>query len=513
MNYKIGTRLGATFAAVILIGMATALYGRMTLGNVSSAMNRLLDDSVMKVTQLRDIKDEINVVARAVRNIVLLSDSKSIQAEDNRITESREKMNAVLKRLQSTSMNEKERALVKAAVDALTANSAAVDRVVELGVANRDEEAAAMLMNEARALQRTTFSTLEEAISYEREQMTKANDEVKAQAQRAGLLMLMLAGLATIIGASLAWLTTRSIVRPIQQAVHVANTVAAGDLSSRIDVSRDDETGQLLAALKQMNGRLVEIVSAVRTSSDSIAVGSAQIAMGNADLSRRTEEQASNLQQTAASMEELTSAVKQNADTAQQASQLAVSASGVAQQGGAVVRDVVQMMEQITASSRRIADIIAVIDGIAFQTNILALNAAVEAARAGEQGRGFAVVASEVRNLAQRSAQAAKEIKVLIAESVERVELGSTLVVNAGQTMDGIVSHVDRVSALISEITTASVEQSTGIGQVGEAVAQLDTTTQHNAALVEESAAAAESLRLQSVRLMEAMSVFKIDPA
>jgi methyl-accepting chemotaxis protein len=316
--------------------------------------------------------------------------------------------------------------------------------------------------------------------------------------------------LALVMASALAWLLIRSLIQGIASAVHVAETVASGDLSLHIEVKSRDETGQLMAALKRMNDSLMEIVGQVRNASDSIATGSSQIAVGNADLSQRTEEQASNLQQTAASMEQLTATVKQNADTARQATQLATSASAVAQEGGEVVGLVVTTMQAITDSSKKINDIIGVIDGIAFQTNILALNAAVEAARAGEQGRGFAVVAGEVRSLAQRSAQAAKEIKTLISESVEKVEDGSKLVSDAGRTMGDIVTHVKRVSDLIGEISAASIEQSSGIGQVGDAVNQLDQVTQQNAALVEESAAAAESLKHQAAQLAQTVSTFKL---
>ena len=320
-----------------------------------------------------------------------------------------------------------------------------------------------------------------------------------------GLSAAVLA-VATLVGLGL----IRSITGGIAVAVKVAQTVAAGDLGSTIVVDRGDEIGTLLGALKEMNTSLVAIVGDVRLASESIATGSAQIANGNADLSQRTEEQASNLQQTAASMEELTATVKHNADTARRASELAEGASMVAAQGGEVVGQVVATMDGITGSSKKIADIIGVIDGIAFQTNILALNAAVEAARAGEQGRGFAVVASEVRSLAQRSATAAKEIKVLIGESVGQVENGTRLVANAGRTMGDIVGQVARVSQLIAEISDASGEQSTGIGQIGDAVAQLDQVTQQNAALVEESAAAAESLRMQADSLAKTVATFRL---
>ena len=324
------------------------------------------------------------------------------------------------------------------------------------------------------------------------------------------LALLVLAVFALAVGTGAAVVLTRSIVAPLQQAVDVANNVAAGNLSQRIDVHGQDEVSQLLRALSTMNQGLATIVQQVRQSSDSILTGSSEIANGNADLSQRTEQQASNLQQTAASMEEINSTVRNNADTARQANQLATAASQAAQHGGEVVGQVVSTMNDITASSRKISDIITVIDGIAFQTNILALNAAVEAARAGEQGRGFAVVASEVRSLAQRSAEAAKEIKSLIGASVEKVEIGSRLVGEAGSSMDGIVSQVQRVADLIGEISAASLEQTTGIGQVSHAVTQLDQVTQQNAALVEESAAAAESLKHQAAQLSQAVSVFRV---
>ncbi|MBG6081696.1 methyl-accepting chemotaxis protein [Rubrivivax gelatinosus] len=326
---------------------------------------------------------------------------------------------------------------------------------------------------------------------------------------RIALIAMVVAAFA--LGIAAAVLITRSIVRPVRRAVEVAAVVAEGDLSGRIEAEGRDEMAELMRSLGQMNDNLCRIVGQVRASSDSIATGSSQIATGNADLSQRTEEQASNLQQTAASMEQLSSTVKQNAETAQEANRMASSAAAAATRGGEMVGNVVHTMQEISHSSKRIAEIIGVIDGIAFQTNILALNAAVEAARAGEQGRGFAVVAGEVRNLASRSAEAAKEIKSLIGTSVEKVETGARQVDEAGESMTAIVAEVKRVSQLIGEITNATVEQSSGISQVGDAVGQLDQVTQQNAALVEESAAAAESLRVQAARLTELVGVFRLD--
>ncbi|WP_324780771.1 methyl-accepting chemotaxis protein [Thiobacillus sedimenti] len=323
-----------------------------------------------------------------------------------------------------------------------------------------------------------------------------------------------LALVGTIGGlALLAWIgfmLIRSITRPLNAAVKLARSVAEGDLTQRIEAHSTNEVGQLMQALKDMNDNLVKVVGQVRVGTDTVATASTQIAAGNLDLSSRTEEQASSLEETASSMEELTSTVKQNAENARQANQLVVSTADVAAKGGAVVGQVVDTMASIKDSSRKIADIIGVIDGIAFQTNILALNAAVEAARAGEQGRGFAVVASEVRSLAQRSASAAKEIKTLIEDSVGKVDAGSELVDEAGKTMDEIVTSVKRVTDIMSEIAAASQEQSAGIEQVNQAIAQMDEVTQQNAALVEEAAAASESLQDQAAKLAEAVAVFKV---
>ncbi|MCV0440707.1 MAG: HAMP domain-containing protein [Hydrogenophaga sp.] len=328
--------------------------------------------------------------------------------------------------------------------------------------------------------------------------------------QRASVMSLVLMLVATVAGVGAAVLIGRSITRPINQALQVAQTVAAGDLSSQIRVVGTDETAELLQALKLMNESLAGVVTQVRQGSENVATASAQISTGNHDLSQRTEEQASALQQTAASMEQLGSAVTQNADNARQANQLAVQAREIATEGGQAVSNVVQTMKAINDSSRRIADIIGTIDGIAFQTNILALNAAVEAARAGEQGRGFAVVAGEVRNLAQRSAEAAREIKTLITASVQQVEQGSALVDQAGATMLRTVESIGRVTDIVGEISAASGEQSSGVAQVGQAVSQIDETTQQNAALVEESAAAAASLKHQAQQLVQAVAVFKL---
>ena len=381
-------------------------------------------------------------------------------------------------------------------------------RVIELAKTNQSE-AIAVLNKEETPVWRQMRGHILEALKVDQESVQALEARNISSTRRelmSGVVLLLIA-----LGASVAisiWLT-RSITKPLQDAVNVAKSVAVGDLSHRIDVSRKDEIGELMQALREMNDGLLQIVSGVRERSEYIATATQEIAQGNSDLSSRTESQASALEQTAASMEELGSTVRQNADNARQANQLSQNASTVAVQGGEVVAQVVDTMKGINDSSKKIADIISVIDGIAFQTNILALNAAVEAARAGEQGRGFAVVASEVRSLAQRSAEAAKEIKTLITDSVERVEQGSALVDRAGATMQEVVTNIKRVTDIMGEISAASAEQSAGVSQVGEAVMQMDQATQQNAALVEESTAAANSLQQQTRELVEMVSVFK----
>ncbi len=338
-------------------------------------------------------------------------------------------------------------------------------------------------------------------------------DDVKAEVTRMRVQIIGVASVLALLVFVFGWLVARRIKRTLDTAVSLSKQIAAGNLTVRIDVDSSDETGQLMHALKEMQFSLAEIVGEVRRGTDTIATASSQIASGNMDLSSRTEEQASALEQTAASVEQLTATVKQNADNAQQANQLAASASQVALQGGSVVAQVVQTMGDINSSSKKIVDIIGVIDGIAFQTNILALNAAVEAARAGEQGRGFAVVAAEVRNLAQRSAAAAKEIKTLIGDSVDKVEEGSQQVAQAGKTMQEIVGSVKRVTDIMAEIAAASREQTSGLEQINQAITQMDQVTQQNAALVEEEASASASLQEQANELLRSVSVFKLDNA
>jgi methyl-accepting chemotaxis protein len=382
--------------------------------------------------------------------------------------------------------------------------------IVDMALNDQKDAAIAKMNDECRPLLAALSRASAEYQQYTQTRATEMTQEEFARYEQ-HRNMLIAVCVAALVAAILAGIVViRSITGPMNEAVALAQAVAAGDLTRRIEVKNNDEVGKLVHALSSMNTSLCAIVTQVRQSSDGIATGSTEIANGNADLSQRTEEQASALEETAASMEELNATLKLNADNAKQANQLAVGASAVAVKGGDVVGEVVATMKDINDSSKRIADIIGVIDGIAFQTNILALNAAVEAARAGEQGRGFAVVASEVRNLAGRSADAAKEIKALITASVERVEQGTQLVDQAGITMSEVVTSIKRVADIVGEISGATTEQSAGVAQVGEAVTQIDQTTQQNAALVEESAAATESLRQQAQKQVEAVAVFRV---
>jgi methyl-accepting chemotaxis protein len=414
-------------------------------------------------------------------------------------------------------MQKKLEALLESAEE-----KAAFAKVSELRKAYVDARAEALRQREAGAAdlaplhekvkeQAQAYVASQKALAQIAEQgATALREEVGHQRMRTVWLVSVIMGLIVAALAASTWFLVRAICRPLQRVVDLAGRIAAGDLSVEVASDRNDEIGDVERALDRMTASLRQLVGEVRHTADSISTASTEIAHGNQDLSQRTEATASNLQQTASSMEQLTSTVTQSADAARQANQLAASAAAVASRGGEVVNQVVSTMDEINSSSKKIADIIGVIDGIAFQTNILALNAAVEAARAGEQGRGFAVVAGEVRSLAQRSAEAAKEIKALIGTSVDKVETGSRLVQDAGTTMDEIVASVRRVTDIIGEITAAAGEQSSGIGQVNTAVTQLDQMTQQNAALVEESAAAAESLKDQAHKLAGMVAAFRL---
>ncbi len=510
-NLKIGTRLGLGFGLVfvlmaILIALALARFAG--IGKINSDM---IDTDWVKAEAVSTIDATIRANAR--RNMELFIENEPVKVAGlfDEIKKNKKIIDDAVVVLDQLIQSEEGKALMVAFKDVRGKYVASFGKVGKLVSANEREEAIKLMVSETLPALDNVQKNVAELAALQKKIVAQSGAQAKAQIDSATALMIGLGIAAVILGAGFAWWITHSITKPMNEAVKIAQTVASGDLSSVIEVNSRDETGQLLQALKDMNNSLVKIVGEVRYSTEAIATASTQIASGNLDLSSRTEEQASSLEETASSMEELNSTVKQNADNARQANQLALTASEVAMRGGNVVSQVVQTMGSINDSSKKIVDIIGVIDGIAFQTNILALNAAVEAARAGEQGRGFAVVAAEVRTLAQRSAAAAKEIKNLIGDSVSKVNDGARLVDDAGTTMQEVVASVRRVTDIMGEITAAGHEQTAGIEQIHQAVMQMDQVTQQNAALVEEAAAAAESLQDQARNLVQVVSVFKLD--
>ena len=512
-NIKIGSRLGLGFGAILLIMVAIIAIGITRLAKVNAVSTDMAENRIPKVLMVEEIREQMNILARATRNALIMKDRADIKKELGRAQAARVHASGIYEKFDKVMVTPKGRAMLKSVVDQRGPYGVAVDKLARLIDAGQTEEARDLMLKDVRVTQAAYFERLEAFQKYFVDAMNKGHQEGDAAYAMARMLLIGLGVAAIVLGGVIAVTVTRSITRPINDAVKVAETVASGDLTSRIEVKSTDETGQLMQALKNMNDSLLDIVGRVRLGTDTIATASAQIAAGNQDLSARTEEQASSLEETASSMEEMTSTVRQNGENAQQANQLARTASDIATQGGAVVAEVVKTMNVINDDSKKMADIINVIDGIAFQTNILALNAAVEAARAGEQGRGFAVVATEVRNLAQRSAAAAREIKTLIDDSVSKVGAGTRLVDQAGVTMTEIVSSIQRVTDIMSEITAATREQVDGIEQINQAVTQMDQVTQQNAALVEEAAAAAESMQDQAGKLVEAVSIFRTGQA
>jgi len=511
-KFKIGTRLGVCFGLLVLLLLLIAAIAIIGLSGLNSTIQSMNEGQSAKISMVQMIRDDVSVVAQATRNLVIFDDKKTVETELAQFNETRKKISENLHWLGAALTGEQDQQIYKTVVDKEAAYRGVLEKFAGLISQGKQAEAKPLILSEIPPLHAAFLSALQDIVAAQMESMQKAGNKSEQDYAAGRNVLLAVAALAMLLASIIAFWVTRSITRPLNEAVGVAQKVAAGDLTSRIEVKTRDETGMLLQALKDMNESLRKIVGEVRGSTDSISTASKQIAMGNADLSSRTEEQASSLEETASSMEELTSTVKQNTENARQANQLAAGASEVAVKGGQVVGQVVQTMSSINDSSKKIADIIGVIDGIAFQTNILALNAAVEAARAGEQGRGFAVVATEVRTLAQRSAAAAKEIKELISDSVHKVEDGTKLVDEAGKTMDEIVSSVKRVTDVMSEIAAASQEQSSGIEQVNQAITQMDDVTQQNAALVEEASAAAESMEEQAQNLAEVVAVFRLAP-
>ncbi|MCC2954402.1 methyl-accepting chemotaxis protein [Massilia sp. IC2-477] len=509
-NLNIGKRLGLGFGVICIMLVGMIATSNMMLGRVNAGTDEIVNNRMPRIEATTRLIGEINDIAIALRNMMLTEEQADRQKQVEEVLASRKEIDRVLDELEKTLAHPKARELLAQMNQHADRYTAGQEQLIKHVNAGSHEEARQHLAEELRPL----LVQLKKAVNDQAALQKAIASEKAAEAQRTYdstvRLMWALGAVALGLAAFVAWSITRSITRPVQRALEVANTVAAGDLTSRIEVTTRDEAGQLLQALKTMNENLAHTVGTVRSGTATITVAASEVAAGSQDLSSRTEQQASSLEETASSMEELTSTVKQNADNARQANVLAEAASQVAQRGGAVIGQVVGTMTEIDASAGKINDIIGVIDGIAFQTNILALNAAVEAARAGEQGRGFAVVATEVRNLAQRSAAAAKEIKALINDSTDKVASGSQLVAEAGATMQEIVDSVRRVTDIMGEISSASQEQTAGIEQINQAVVEMDHVTQQNAALVEQAAAASEAMQEQAAKLNEAMAVFRI---
>ena len=510
-NLRIGVRLGGGFAAVLVLLTSLTVVGIVQMQNASRETDELVNVKVRNERLIGEWAKVIEVNAARTAAAWKVSDPAHQKQFETEMAASSARATEIQDAIGKSQLNAEERAQYQEVLATRKAYTEVRKNVFKAKNAG-DLELGKRLYEGEMATRRDVYlASLNKLARLEAQLLDVTAGQIRSRYENGRLLLISLGTAAILLGIACAYWITRSITRPITRAVEVAQAVSTGDLTSEIVVDSTDETGQLMHALKDMNDKLVSIVSQVRASTDSIATASGEIAAGNLDLSSRTEQQASSLEETASSMEELTSTVKHNADNARSANQLAIDASQIASRGGAVVSEVVSTMGSINDSSRKIVDIISVIDAIAFQTNILALNAAVEAARAGEQGRGFAVVATEVRNLAQRSSQAAKEIKGLIDDSVQKVEAGSQLVDKAGRTMDEIVQSISHVTQIMNQITDASEEQRAGIEQVNQAIGQMDQVTQQNAALVEEAAAAAESMQEQAARLTGVVGLFKLD--
>ena len=510
-SLRIGTRLAIGFGTILAM-----LIVALAADNVVSARNREamiagLEVSNAKSALAADIKSALLEGGIAMRNIGLQSDLGAMKKEEDKVKALRQRFTEARDKLSALGLTDIEKKILGDLSRLEQETDTPFKEAIRLVTAFNSEDAIKLITTKIDPLNQQALAEINRLVEIQHAAAQQVLQSTVESGRQLMNMLFLIGAVALVAGGAFAWMTTRSIIQPLQDAVLVARRVAAGELASQVEVTGSDEVSQLLHALRDMNDSLQKIVGEVRSGTDSITVASREIASGNADLSSRTEMQAGALQETANSMGQLTDIVKQNAENAKEANRLVISASGIAARGGEVVGQVVGTMGSIKESSRKIVDIIGVIDGIAFQTNILALNAAVEAARAGEQGRGFAVVASEVRHLAQRSAAAAKEIKLLIDDSVEKVDAGGILVDQAGKTMDEIVPAVTQVADIMREITAASEEQSADIEEVNRAIAQMDEMTQQNAALVEQAAAAAQSMQDQASVLGKTVAVFKME--
>jgi methyl-accepting chemotaxis protein len=515
-NMKVGMRLALGFALVLVLMVILTVVGVVRMAQIQNRLDHVVTVNNVVTRLVVDMRNNVSERVTSLRTLTLMTDPADMEPELNRFKEQTAKYDAFQQKLAAkfaVEASTEEKGLLAQIKDAEGVAMPAIAKASALYLANNAMDATRVMVKEIRPAQKKWLEALDQLAALEDKLNSQTQLDAEAQFASARNFMLVLLALAVAMGVAAATVITRGLLKQLgaepSYTSKIATSIAEGDLSIAIDTKSSDR-GSLLAEMKQMRNSLVDIVSQVRRGTQTITTASREIAAGNVDLSSRTELQASSLEKTASAMEELTSTVKQNADNAREANHLAATASDVARKGGEVVSQVVGTMGEINSSASKIADIIGVIDGIAFQTNILALNAAVEAARAGEQGRGFAVVASEVRNLAQRSAAAAKEIKTLIGDSVEKIGRGSKLVGQAGVTMEEVVDSVKRVTDIMSEIANASAEQSAGIEQVNLSIIEMDGMTQQNAALVEEAAAAFQSLQDQASELQRVVSIFKL---
>jgi methyl-accepting chemotaxis protein len=509
-NMKLGTRLAGGFAILLAMIMVMCIVGLVSLADINESVETVTQRSLTKERLINDWARNIQTGVTRTTAIAKSADASLAGFFTEEAATSTRNSSALQQKIEPLIETDEEKQLWEGIGKSRAAYLSTRDRIFKAKTDGNVETANKVFSQDFLPATRQFIDQITRLSNLQRADIDARAAEIEDAYVSANFWMIAIGSIAVVSGLLLAVLLTRGITRPLSDAVRVARTVAANDLTSTISATSRDEIGQLMQALESMNANLADTVARIRIGVDSIASASGEIAAGNADLSSRTEQQAASLEETAASMEQLSSTVKQNADSAKQANQLAAAASDTASRGGATVSEVVSTMSAISASSVKISDIVSVIDGIAFQTNILALNAAVEAARAGEQGKGFAVVAAEVRTLAQRSAQAAKEIKTLIEDTVQKISQGSGSAERAGSTMQEIVSSVQRVTDIMGEIAAASAEQADGIEQVNRAVSQMDEATQQNAALVEEAAAAAGSMQDQAAELTRAVSAFKL---
>ncbi|WP_033569148.1 methyl-accepting chemotaxis protein [Dickeya undicola] len=514
-DWRIGYRLGAGFAALAAMLLIVGILSIVKLSSFHNNARNIVQEIYPQTVDANNLIENVSEGVRVFQQLLLVSGDDKIKSVTDQIPPISQEITRLMGKLEKYA-NESNNAKIQQVISDIRTIRAEFlssgQKVIALVKAN-DRDAAINEFNvHLNPLQQAYRKAVSQLVDYQNDMMMSTVDSMSATYHDIRLVLLAILGLGVVLSAWIAVAITRSVTQPIQQALVMADRVSQGDLTLQISTSRKDEAGLLLQALDNMNASLRQIVGQVRDGAQAISTAAAQIAAGNQDLSSRTEEQASSLEQTAASMEELVSTIKNTADNTHQATTIANQASSAAHRSGEVMLSVISKMRGIREASMRMAEIIGVIDGIAFQTNILALNAAVEAARAGEQGRGFAVVAGEVRSLAQRSATAAKEIKELIDDSVDKIQEGMQLVDNAESTMDNLTTHVNDVHGIINEIAQASHEQSDGMSQINIAVGQIDTTTQQNAALVEESASAALSLQSQASLLAEAVSAFRLTP-